>query len=163
MILRGGCYEYEATTPYLPFVEAFREWVHLQSRDAIQTLMGDTASELARLAPEIESKLGPLPPNPALTAGEERLRLFDNVTRFLQNLAKDSGLLLFIDDLHWADQGTLSLLSYALRNLRSERVLILVAYREIELDRKHPLAAALVEWNRERIATRVIPRASFIR
>ena len=42
-----------------------------------------------------------------------------------------------------------------LRNLRSERVLILAAYREIELDRKHPLAAALVEWNRERIATRV--------
>jgi DNA-binding CsgD family transcriptional regulator/tetratricopeptide (TPR) repeat protein/predicted Ser/Thr protein kinase len=155
MILRGGCYEYEATTPYLPFVEAFREWVHLQSADAIQSLMGDTACELARFAPEIESKMGSLPPNPILPANEQRLRLFDNVTRFLQNLAKESGLLLFIDDLHWADQGTLALLSYVLRNLRSERVLILSAYREIELDRKHPLAAALVEWNRERIATRL--------
>jgi DNA-binding CsgD family transcriptional regulator/tetratricopeptide (TPR) repeat protein/predicted Ser/Thr protein kinase len=155
MILRGGCYEYEATTPYLPFVEAVREWVHLQPAEVIRSLMGDTASELARLAPEIVSKLGPLPPNLPLPPGEERLRLFDHATRFLQNLAKSSGLLLFIDDLHWADQGTLSLLSYALRNLRSDRVIILAAYREIELDRKHPLAAALVEWNRERLATRV--------
>ncbi len=155
MILRGGCYEYEASTPYLPFVEAFREWVHLHDSATIQALMSDTASELARLAPEIESKLGPLPPSPTLSASEKRLRLFDNVTRFLQNLSKANGLLLFIDDLHWADQSTLSLLSYALRNLRNEKVLILAAYREIELDRKHPLAVALVEWNRERIATRL--------
>lgn len=155
VVLRGGCYEFEAATPYLPFIEAFREWVHVQPGDVLQRLMGDTASELVRLAPEIEIKLGPFPPSPVLLASEERLRLFDNVTRFLMNLARESGLLLFIDDLHWADQGTLSLLSYVLRNLRSERVLILAAYREMELDRKHPLAAALVEWNRERVATRL--------
>ena len=65
------------------------------------------------------------------------------------------GLLLFIDDVHWADQGTLSLLHYLLRHLRDDRVLVLAAYREIELDRAHPLASALVEWNRERLATRV--------
>ncbi len=39
--------------------------------------------------------------------------------------------------------------------MRSDRVLFLAPYREIELDRAHPLAAALVEWNRERLATRV--------
>ena len=65
------------------------------------------------------------------------------------------GLLLFIDDMHWADQGTLSLLHYLLRHLRNDRVLVLAAYREVELDRTHPLAAALVDWNRERLATRV--------
>ena len=49
----------------------------------------------------------------------------------------------------------MSLLHYLLRHLRDDRVLILAAYREIELDRAHPLASALVEWNRERLATRV--------
>ncbi|HVN55792.1 MAG TPA: AAA family ATPase [Anaerolineaceae bacterium] len=155
VVLRGGCYEYEAATPYLPFVEALREWVHLQSPEKLRRSLENTASELSRLAPEIENKLGPQPPNPPLPPNEERLRLFDHFSRFLDHLAEDRGLLLFIDDLHWADQGTLSLLYYVLRDLRNERILVIAAYREIELDRAHPLAASLVEWNRERIATRI--------
>ena len=155
-ILRGGCYEYEATTPYLPIVEALREWVHWQSTEQLRAALGATAPEIAKLAPEIEAKIGPLAPNPPLAPNEERLRLFDNAARFLQSLAAARGLLLFLDDLHWADQGTLSLLNYLLRCLKNDRVLVLAAYREIELDRAHPLAAALVEWNRERLATRLM-------
>jgi tetratricopeptide (TPR) repeat protein/predicted Ser/Thr protein kinase len=162
VIMHGGCYEYEAATPYLPFVEALREWVHLQSPEKIRSILNGNASELTRLAPEIESKLGPLPANPPLPPNEERLRLFDNVSRFFNQIAEEHGLLLFIDDLHWADQGTLSLLFYILRDLRNKRVMILAAYREIELDRTHPLAGALVEWNRDHLATRIpLERLSF--
>jgi predicted ATPase len=154
-ILRGGCYEYEATTPYLPFVEALRDWARRQSAEQLRAALGTTATEIAKFAPEIETKLGALAPNAPLSPGEERLRMFDNTARLLRALAAERGLLVFIDDLHWADQGTLSLLHYLLRHLRGDRVLLLGAYREIELDRAHPLAAALVEWNRERLATRV--------
>src|SRR5215472_6103799 len=100
IVLRGGCYEYEATTPYLPIVEAFREWVHWQSAEHLRAKLGPTAAEIAKLAPEIESKLGALSPNPPLPPNEERLRLFDNVARFLQSLAADNALLVFVDDLH---------------------------------------------------------------
>jgi class 3 adenylate cyclase/tetratricopeptide (TPR) repeat protein len=155
IVLRGGCYEYEATTPYLPFVEALREWVHWQSPDQLRAALGATAAEIAKFAPEIEAKLGAFAPNVTLLPNDERLRLFDNTARFLQSLAAERGLLLFIDDVHWADQGTLSLLQYLLRHLRAHRVLVLAAYREIELDRTHPLAAALIDWNRERLATRI--------
>jgi len=155
-VLHGGCYEYEATTPYLPMVEAFREWAQWRNADQLRAALGATAAEIAKLAPEIEAKLGPLAPNAPLSPGEERLRLFDNAARFLRSLAATRGLLLFVDDLHWADQGTLSLLHYVLRYLRNDRVLVLGAYRELELDRAHPLAAALVDWNRERLATRVM-------
>ncbi len=154
-VLRGGCYEYEATTPYLPFVEAFREWVHGQSGGELRALLGTTAPEIAKFAPEIEARLGAFAPNVPLSPNDERLRLFDNVARFIESLAAERGLLLFIDDLHWADQGTLSLLQYLLRHLRHARVLFVAAYREIELDRAHPLASALVDWNRERLAMRV--------
>lgn len=155
VVLRGGCYEYEATTPYLPIVEALREWVHWQSDETLKAYLNGTAPELAKLAPEIESKLGPQTANAPLPPTEERLRLFDNVARFLSRLAAAHGLVIFLDDLHWADQGTLGLLHYLVRHLRNERVMILGAYREVELDRMHPLATALVEWNRERIATRI--------
>ncbi len=154
-VLRGGCYEFEATTPYLPFVEAIREWARRQTPAQLRTALGATAPEIAKFAPEIEAKLGPIAPNAPLPPGDERMRLFDNVARFLQSLAASRGLLVFTDDIHWADQGTLSLLRYLLRTMQGDRVLFLAPYREIELDRAHPLAAALVEWNRERLATRI--------
>jgi tetratricopeptide (TPR) repeat protein len=154
-VLQGGCYEFEASTPYLPFVEALRHWVAAQTPDALRQALGGTAAELARLAPRIAEVLGPLPASAPLSPQEERLRLFDSVARLFQKIAADRGLLLFLDDLHWADHGTIAMLHYLLRNLRDERLLIVGAYREIELDRVHPLSAALVDWNRERLATRV--------
>ena len=154
-ILRGGSYEYEATTPYLPFVEALRGWVRGQSAEILRERLGDGAAELARFAPEIEARLGPLPSSPPLPPNEERLRLFDHVARFFRSLADTGGLLVFFDDLHWADHGSLALLHYLMRDLRSSPWLAVATYREVELGRDHPLAAALVEWNRERLATRV--------
>ncbi|HYM81196.1 MAG TPA: AAA family ATPase, partial [Candidatus Limnocylindria bacterium] len=142
-------------TPYLPFVEALRHWVDREDIETLRMRLGASASVLARLAPRIEARLGSLPASAALAPHEERLRLFDSVARLLQSLASERGLLLFLDDLHWADHGTIALLHYLLRNLRSERLLVLGAYREVELDRSHPLGAALVEWNRERLATRI--------
>jgi len=154
-VLSGGCYELEAATPYLPFVEALRSWVHQSTDDELRASIGDAGAELARLAPELESRIGPFPEGSKLTAAERRLRLFDGVARFLFNLADPNGLLLFVDDLQWADQASLSLLHYLVRLLGRERVLILGCYRETELDRAHPLADALDTWNRERAAVRI--------
>jgi tetratricopeptide (TPR) repeat protein len=154
-VLQGGCYEFEAITPYLPFVEAIRQWVRGQSPDGLRLRLGETAGELARLAPEITAKLGAQPPAASLAPHEERLRLFDAVTRFFQGVARERGVMLFLDDLHWADHGSLALLHYLVRNLREDRLLVLGAYREVELGRSHPLGAALVDWERERLSTRV--------
>ena len=154
-VLRGGCYEYEATTPYLPLVEALREWVREESPERLRAVVDTSAPEIVHMAPEAEGILGPPSPRPPLTPGEERLRLFDSLARAFQRMAAPNGLLIFLDDLHWADSGTLQLLHYLLRHLRHDRVLILVGYREVELDRTHPLAEAIVEWNRGRRAVRL--------
>ncbi len=159
VVLTGGCYEYEATTPYLPFVEAFRRWVREEKDDAtLSRLLGDAAPQIAKLAPEIEKRLGSCPDCAELAPQEERLLFFDAVSKVFANLAREKGLLFYADDLHWADRGTLWLLSHLLRQLKTERVLITGAYRETELDRAHPLAKALVDWNRERLVTRITLR-----
>ncbi|HKE60674.1 MAG TPA: serine/threonine-protein kinase, partial [Pyrinomonadaceae bacterium] len=51
LVLSGGCYEYEATTPYLPFVEAFRRLVRETKDDnTLQEILGETAMQIAKLA-----------------------------------------------------------------------------------------------------------------
>jgi tetratricopeptide (TPR) repeat protein len=156
VVLTGGCYEYEATTPYLPFVEAFRRWVRERQDDsALRSVLGDAAAQIAKIAPEIETRLGPFPECPELPPHEERLLFFDALAQVFAHLARETGLLFYADDLHWADRGTLWLLGHLLRQLREERVLIVGAYRDTELNRAHPLAKALVDWNRERLATRI--------
>jgi tRNA A37 threonylcarbamoyladenosine biosynthesis protein TsaE len=131
VVLTGGCYEYEATTPYLPFVEAFRRWVREEkSDDGLREILGDNAIQIAKLAPEIKTRLGPFPERQALGAHEERLLFFDAVGQVFSNIARQRSLLFYADDLHWADRGTLWLLGRLLRQLRDERVLIVGAYRE---------------------------------
>ena len=159
LVLAGGCYEYEATTPYLPFVEAFRRWVREEKDDGkLRDLLGDNALQISKLAPKIETRLGPFPGRPQLAPHEERLLFFDAVAQVFANIAQRQALLFYADDLHWADRGTLWLLGHLLRQLREERVLMVGAYRETELDRAHPLAKALVDWNRERLVTRIVLR-----
>src|SRR6185295_16886295 len=165
---------------YLPFVEAFRRWVREQGyrrfwENAFQRLdallhelkstekdntklreaLGEGAPHIARLVPEIETLLGPFPERPKLPAHEERLLFFEAVTNLFARLARRQSLLFYLDDLHWADSGTLWLLGHLIRNLRDARVLIAASYRDTELDRAHPLAKALVDWNRERFTTRI--------
>jgi tetratricopeptide (TPR) repeat protein len=181
VVLSGACYEYEAATPYLPFVEAVRRWVREQGyrrfwegsfqrldallddlkteekdKTKLREVMGDNAAQIAKLAPEIETLLGPFPVRHELPAHEERLLFFDAVTNLFARLAKRQSLLFYLDDLHWADSGTLWLLGHLIRNLREERLLIVASYRDTELDRAHPLAKALVDWNRERFTTRIV-------
>lgn len=159
LVLTGGCYEYEATTPYLPFVEAFRRWTREEKDDGkLRELLGDAAPQLAKLSPELVTRLGPFPENRQLAPHEERLLFFDAVAKVFANIARRQSLLFYADDLHWADHGTLWLLGHLLRQLRDERVLIMGAYRETELDRTHPLAKSLVDWNRERLVTRIVLR-----
>ena len=159
LVLTGACYEYEATTPYLPFVEAFRGWVREeQNDDKLREILGEAAPQIAKLSPEIETRLGPFPEQPQLAPHEERLLFFDAVAQVFSNIARRQSLLFYADDLHWADHGTLWLLGRLLRQLRDQRVLIVGAYRETELDRTHRLAKSLVDWNRERLITRIVLR-----
>src|SRR5262249_48575677 len=130
-----------------------------QKEDAVlRAALGESASQIAKLAPEIETRLGPFPMHPELPAHEERLRFFDAVVKVFSNLARTKGLLFYAEDLHWADRGTLWLMGHLLRQMREERVLFVGCYREAELDRTHPLAKSLVDWNRERLATRIVLR-----
>src|SRR5262245_7847968 len=90
-----------------------------------------------------------LPEPVALEPYEERVRLLDAVTQFLLALAARVPTMLVLDDLHWADAGTVALLRHVARFAPRGRLLVLGAYRDVEVDRHNPLAEALGTLPRE--------------
>jgi DNA-binding SARP family transcriptional activator/tetratricopeptide (TPR) repeat protein len=124
-VLLGRCWE-EPLAPFEPYAEALRQ-------------VG--AAEV-------------LQPGQDPGAGA-RHRLFDAVDATLAGLAAERGLLLVIDDLHWADHATLLLTSFLLRSGRPAPLLVLGTYRDTELGRHSPLTGALAELQRDGALDRV--------
>jgi AAA ATPase-like protein len=72
----------------------------------------------------------------------DRFRIFDRVVRHLAEAAAQSGLLVVLDDLHWADLDSLGLLEFAARQLAASRLLLVGTYRDDDAaDRLRRLAA----------------------
>src|SRR5918994_2140601 len=79
---------------------------------------------------------------------DDRWRLLQAVTAFLRNASGVQPLMLLLEDLHWSDRGTLDLLQHLARNLAGARLLVVGTYRDVEVDRTHPLSNALAELRR---------------
>jgi predicted ATPase len=86
--------------------------------------------------------------------------VFDNVLMGIQRLSADRSLLLFLDDLHWADPSTLGLLHYLARNTRSDKVLIVGDYRPEDIvqqsdGKAHQLETAMQNMTREDLLEKI--------
>ena len=150
--LWGSCSEAELALPYLPFVEAVGKHLAEQDPVALRTALGPTAGELAQLFPQLAD--GP-PKAPEGDPAQAKLRLFESVVTLLELWAQNRGLLLVLDDVHWADSSTRELLDYAARRLAQSRVMLLATYRSDELDRRHPLTRTVQIWRRSGLAEAV--------
>jgi predicted ATPase len=157
-VLVGRCYEGESASPYSPFVEVIREYVSTRLDDALRAEMGDGASDVAKLVPDIRNRIPDLPFTVASDPKGERIRLFNNVVWFLVNASKAHPIMLHLDDLHWADKPTLLLMQHLARRFKGSRLMVVGTYRDVELDRRHPLSAVLAELSHERLCQRQLLR-----
>jgi DNA-binding CsgD family transcriptional regulator/tetratricopeptide (TPR) repeat protein len=143
-VLAGGCLPAGGDgLPYAPIVEALRPLPGELGVDAVRQLVGPSWSELARLLPSLgEPASGP-------TGPAAQARLFELLLGLLGRLGEQAPLNLVVEDLHWADQSTRDLLAFLVRNLRRERLLLVVTYRS---DEPHPdrLGPYLAELDRSR-------------
>ena len=111
--------------------------------------------DLARAFPELLGRM-PEPSAPASTDPEaERYRFFEAVTTLITGIAATRPTVLVLDDLHWADKPTILLLRHLVRAAAHARLLIVVCYRDVGLDRDHPLTDLLADLRREPFVTRV--------
>jgi class 3 adenylate cyclase len=143
----GAAYEGEVRA-YGPITEMVDAYVRVTDPDVLARQLGSGAGLVARLAPAVRDRLDVADPV-ALPPEAERERTVDAVVEFVAAVAATTPLLMVVDDAHWADTSTIGLLRTIVRRAGRLPVLVLVAYRDVELDRRHPLAAVLADWRRQ--------------
>ncbi|PKB64098.1 MAG: hypothetical protein BZY80_04180 [SAR202 cluster bacterium Io17-Chloro-G2] len=158
-VLWGRRYEEQGVPPYWPWVQAIRSYVRDSDSEQLRLDMGSGAADIAEVVSDVKDRLPDLRPPPQAESPEQaRFRLFDSITTFLKAASQKRPLVLVLDDLHWADQPSLSLLQFVARELGGGRLLLVGTYRDVELNRQHPLAETLGELTRERLFQRVLLR-----
>jgi class 3 adenylate cyclase/tetratricopeptide (TPR) repeat protein len=155
VVLWGHCYEGDWSPPYAPLAEALDSYVTAAAPEEMGADLGTGGPALAQLVPRLRDVLPDLAPLVALPPDEERVRLFDAVTQFLMAVSARGPLLVCVDDLHWADRGSVALLRHLARVAPRHQILVVGTYRDAEVDDRHPLAEALTAFARETTLSRL--------
>jgi len=148
-VLRGRGSRSDTVAPYGLWSEVVREFVRDSPNPLLYKMSTNCSAELVRLVPDLSDRLGadfePGPPDPE----QARLRFFEGIARFFENLAKESPYLLILDELHRADNDSIRLLEYLARKLSGHRTMLMLLYREGEAKEHGLLLSVLEELARE--------------
>ncbi len=158
--ISGKFDQYRKDIPYSALAQAFQEFCDrllLESstvlenwRQKILNAVGNNGQVLIKVIPNLELVIGKQPPV-AQVGSQEAQNRFNLV---LQNFVKvisqpEHPLVLFLDDLQWADNASLNLLKLLMGDSDNQYFLIIGAYRDNEVDATHPLILAIEEIQQE--------------
>jgi predicted ATPase len=148
------CYAGETNLAYGPFVEGLSAVLGREGTGRLEGLPAGRLTEAARLLPELAGLLPDSQPPPPLDTPGARSRFYDGVIRVLLAVlgGPPPGVLL-LDDLQWADEASLDLLTYLVRRLEERPLLVLVTWRPEEVPEGHRLRGLLAEARRSGAAT----------
>ncbi len=133
-ILRGRCVHFgAASSPYAPLVMAFEGWLATADEDSRSEVMT-----------ELEGIADPAPPAVPAQAG----RVVRVVERLFARIETYAPVILVVDDLQWADVTSLDVLAYLLAGFQSQRMTVIVTYRDSELPDGHPLHGWVADMRR---------------
>jgi class 3 adenylate cyclase/tetratricopeptide (TPR) repeat protein len=147
-VLYGRCDE-DLGVPYQPWVQALSHLVTEAPQKILDSHVERYGGDLARLVPALRDRVPDLPPPRESDPETERYLLYAAVAGLLEGAGEGEPLLLILDDLHWADQPTLSLLRHIMTAGASMRVMVTGLYRDSDLSRDHPLTALLADLHRD--------------
>jgi DNA-binding CsgD family transcriptional regulator len=125
-VLWGGCTDAEGAPAYWPWRRILRAWLALVGAERAADVLARTSDAVVRLAPEL--------PGVPDAGPDDRFALFDAVTRFFGGAAEETGLVLVLDDVQWADADSLQLLAHLTREATRARLLVVATLRPAELN-----------------------------
>jgi serine/threonine protein kinase/signal transduction histidine kinase len=158
LFFRGRCLNHTNKIPYQPFKDIIDEFIiRLEKAEIgsfakeiarIKSILGDLAEVIVKLNPRLANLIGSFQKLVPLEPERETQRFLMTLADFFCNLAEtDRTCVLFLDDLQWADDGSLNLLQEILRKIDSNKLLILGTYRDNEVGSEHRLAYIINESN----------------
>ena len=156
--LVGHCYEMEGAPPYVPFVEMLRYSARHVPPAAFRAALGDAASGVAKLMPELRTMFPDIPEPPPLPADQQRRFLFNAYLSFVRRSCSGGPIAVVLEDLHWADEPTLMLMQHLVAATGSMPLFTIGTYRDVELGVTRPFARTLEALLRERRIARLTLR-----
>ena len=152
--IKGKFDQFNRNIPFSAFVQAFRDLMgqllsesdselHIWKTQILQAL-GENGQVIIEVIPELERIVGKQAPAPELsaTAAQNRFNLL--FQKFIQVFTtKEHPLVMFLDDLQWADSASLSLMQLLMNESESRYLLMIGAYRDNEVSLAHPLILTL--------------------
>ena len=151
----GRCFEGEGAPAFWPWVQVVRQLLAEVAPAQLGMVLGPSAGELSQLLPELKELIPGLEPPPVVELAAARFRLYQAVTELGRQVAAARPLLVVVDDLHWADTGSLGLLVFLATELRDARLVVLGTYRDVDLAAGQPLAETLGALAREPVVERI--------
>ena len=151
-VLRGRCFEGAWSPPYAPWVESLDVHARSYSPEMLRANLGLGAPALAAILPGIRQLLPETPRPASLAPKEERFRLYDAAVQFLTITARQTPIVLILDDIHWADSASLRLLRHVARFVDRAPLLVIAAYRDGQADQSPAMTDTLPEIRREQSA-----------
>ena len=158
LCLVGHCYEMEGAPPYVPFVEMLEYSARHVPPAAFRSALGDAASGVSKLMPELRTMFPDIPEPPPLPADQQRRFLFNAYLAFVERSCRSGPIAVVLEDLHWADEPTLMLMQHLVAASGSMPLFTMGTYRDVELGVTRPFARTLEALLRERRVTRIALR-----
>lgn len=138
-IYQGRCLSFGQSMPYFPFLDALRQFCHIDETDTEQTALEKLKATLESLGDDIRStlpyiasllSLGKEPAEIAnLPPQERQARTFSAVKQLLFGAAKHQPIILVMEDLHWSDEASRRLLDYLMEGKPGVPIMFLCLYR----------------------------------
>jgi tetratricopeptide (TPR) repeat protein len=151
----GRCYQGEGAPAFWPWVQVARQLLAEVEPAQLGIVLGSSAGELSQLLPELKEMVPGLEPPPVVELAAARFRLYQAVTELVRQVAAARPLLVVVDDLHWADTGSLGLLAFLAAELRDAPLVVLGTYRDVDMAAGQPLAETLGALAREPVVERI--------
>ena len=127
----GHCYERDEPFPYLPFVEIIESALaQASSLEDFRRRIGDSAPELAQIVPSLRRVFPDIPPPLDLPPAQKRRYLFQSISEGLARASHTRSYVYIVEDLHWADESTLSLLIHLANRVAQLPIVIIGTYRD---------------------------------